>query len=123
MDRLELMFSMQRAFMERLRQRDEDFPQKWPLDMLTKSAQKVCRELTWKAQHELAEAVAELKNAKEHRVTDVKEFDNESFVEELVDAWKYMQEVLILMGVTPEKFFEVYAKKDAIINRRIDENY
>lgn len=123
MDRLDELFLMQEAFMKRLSNRDATFPQQWPIDMTQKSSQTFVRDLVWKAQHELAEGVVELKNAKEHRVSDVKGFNSVAFVEEIVDAFKYMQEVLIVMGITPEMFVEAYKKKDKIVNDRIDSSY
>jgi hypothetical protein len=123
MDRLDELFLMQEAFMKRLSNRDTTFPQQWPIDMTQKSSQMFVRDLVWKAQHELAEGVVELKNAKEHRVSDVKGFNSVAFVEEIVDAFKYMQEVLIVMGITPEMFVEAYKKKDKIVNDRIDSSY
>lgn len=123
MDRLDELFLMQEAFMKRLSNRDATFPQQWPIDMTQKSSQTFVRDLVWKAQHELAEGVVELKNAKEHRVSDVKGFNSVAFVEEIVDAFKYMQEALIVMGITPEMFVEAYKKKDKIVNDRIDSSY
>lgn len=119
MDRLEEMFMMQMVFMKRIRNIDPEFPQEWPVDVSQKKSQRALRDLTWKAQHELAEAVIELKNSKEHRANDTSEFNRYYFIEEFVDAWKYMQEVLILIGVTPDEFFDAYLAKDKIIHERL----
>lgn len=121
-DKLQLMFEMQEAFMRRLKERDPYFPG-WPLDMSTKYSQKEIRDLLWKAQHELAEGVVELKNAKEHRVTDVQGFDDEKLLEEIVDAFKFMQEAMIFMGITADDFYAAYTKKNDVINARIDNSY
>lgn len=115
------MFALQEAFMRHVGEKYSDFPREWPIDMTTKAAQRLCRDTVWKAQHELAEAVIELKNAKEHRVDNAATLDRSHFIEELVDAWKYMQEVMIFMGVSVQEFYDAYLEKDAVIHRRLDE--
>jgi hypothetical protein len=119
-DKLDVMWQLQDAFMQRLKSIDKDFPREWPVDMQSPVMQRLCRETTWKAQHELAEAVIELKNAKQHRALSKDAFNREHFVEELVDAMKYIQEVLIFMGVSAEEFFASYCKKDKIVHDRLD---
>ena len=116
------MFDLQERFMRRLADIDHSFPE-WPLDISKKQSQLECRDLAFNSMGELFEAVQELKNSKKHRQTDVSEFDRQKFLEELVDAFKYFLEILIFVGITPDEFFEAYCKKDAVINKRIDESY
>ncbi len=69
------------------------------------------------------EALQHLKNWKPHRTTEVKEFDKEEFLEEIVDAFNYFFSLLILVGFDDEDLFEAYKKKDAIIHDRIGSGY
>jgi dimeric dUTPase (all-alpha-NTP-PPase superfamily) len=69
------------------------------------------------------EALGHLKNWKPHRTTEVKEFDREEFLEEVVDAFNYFFSLLIMTGVTSEELFEAYKKKDKIIHDRIRSGY
>lgn len=122
-DKLDTMFKMQEDFMLRLRDAHEAFPRSWPFDLLKKQSQLDVKECAFNSVEELFEAVKELKNAKKHRLTDVSEFDREHFVEECVDAFKYFLELLIFVGVDADEFFEAYSRKDAIINKRLDDGY
>ncbi len=118
------MFDLQEKFMLRLQERDgkEKMPE-WPLNIAQKSAQKLCKSLSYESINELVEATQLLKNSKSHRVTDIPDFDREKFLEEIVDSQKYVLELLIFLGVTSEEFFRAYCKKDKIINQRIDDGY
>lgn len=120
-DRLSEMFKMQVSFMERLREFQPGFPQKWPLDMSQKTSQLEIKDLAFNCVAELFEVIQELKNSKKHRKTENGEFDLEHFGEECVDAFKFFLEILIFVGITPEMFYEMYCKKDAVINKRIDD--
>lgn len=122
-DKLDQMFRMQDAFMQRLSQTQPDFPKEWPLDLSQKSNQVECKNLVGDIIMELSEVVRELKNSKKHRQTDVKDLDRPKLVEEAVDAFKFFLELLIFMGVTPDEFFEAYCKKDAVIHERLSSNY
>lgn len=122
-DKLDECFSMQEAFMRRLAQANVGFPQGWPLDLSQKSSQVEVRDAVFHSIEELIEVVRELKNAKKHRQTEVKEFDRDKLVEECVDSFKLFLEALIFMGVTPDEFFQAYQRKDAIIHARLDEKY
>lgn len=122
-DRLADMFAMQEAFMHRLRQTQPGFPQDWPLDLSVKENQIEIRDLAFNSMGELFEVIQELKNSKKHRKTDDKEFNRDKFCEECVDAYKFFLEILIFAGISADEFFEMYKKKDAVINARIDEGY
>lgn len=122
-DKLEKMFEMQEAFMQRLKSIQDGFPQQWPLDLRTKQAQIDCKNVVFDSMQELFEAIRELKNSKKHRQTELNEFDRAKFGEECVDAFKFFLELLIFVGITPDELFDMYCKKDAAIHRRIDERY
>jgi hypothetical protein len=94
-----------------------------PVDILSKEAQQALRDTALKGVEEMFEALGHLKNWKPHRTTEVKEFDREEFLEEVVDAFNYFFSLLIMTGVTSEELFEAYKKKDKIIHDRIRSGY
>jgi len=116
-DHLDAMFAQQGDFM-RLLQRERNFPE-FPVDIKSKSGQKLIKDISHDCMHELFEAVHLLKNSKNHRKTEVEEFDRESFLEELVDAQHFLIEICILSGISPREFFKAYMKKGTINSSRI----
>jgi dimeric dUTPase (all-alpha-NTP-PPase superfamily) len=72
---------------------------------------------------EMFEALQHLKNWKPHRVTEVKDFDRDEFLEEVVDAFNYFFSLIILTGFTSEDLYEAYLKKDSVIHERLDNGY
>ena len=122
------MWQMQEDFMFRLREHgligthhQSDFV--WPLDLSKRSSQLELKDVAFNSMSELFEAIQHLKNAKKHRQTEVGHVDREAFIEEAVDSFKFFLEFLIFAGITPDEFFDAYAKKDAVLHRRIDEKY
>ena len=99
-----------------------NFPQ-YPLNLSQKSDQKFLRGITHECMHELFEANLHLANSKDHRATDVKEFDRDAYVEELVDALHYFFEIAILSGVTMEELSNAYLKKGLVNEDRIKDGY
>jgi len=121
MDKLQQMWDQQEAFM-RLLQKKRNFPE-FPVDVASKSGQKFLKGITHECMHELFEANLMLKNSKDHRVTDIVEFDRDSYVEELVDALHYFFEIAITSGVSMEELHEAYMKKGKINIERIENGY
>ena len=121
LDRLEEMWTQQRIFMNLLREK-RDFPN-FPVDTSTKSGQKILKSITHECMHELFEANLLLKNSKDHRATDLKDFDKESYVEELCDALHYFFEIAILSGVSIEELYSAYIKKGEINFDRVEKGY
>jgi hypothetical protein len=121
MDKLQEMWEQQKQFMELLRQQ-RDFPP-FPVDPTSKSGQKLLKGITHECMHELFEANQTLKNSKDHRATDVKEFDREHYVEELVDALHYFFEIAILSGITLDELHDSYMKKGETNVNRIKNGY
>lgn len=120
-DRLKEMFDQQDAFM-RLLQEKRTFPE-YPVDITSKDGQRVIKEYSHECMHELFEAIHMLRNSKSHRATDVREFDREKYIEELVDAMHYFLEVCILSGVTAEELHEAYISKGDTNTSRIVNGY
>ena len=121
-DRLTNMFVKQEALMKRYAERDSEFP-KWPIDVTNKKSQKFVRDQLVNAADELFEATRELKNYKQHRETNITTFDKNSFLEECIDAQKFLFEALILMGITPDEFAQMYSVKDLVCHDRLDKKY
>jgi dimeric dUTPase (all-alpha-NTP-PPase superfamily) len=73
---------------------------------------------------ELWEANSLLKNSKDHRITDVNDFDRKKYVEECVDALHYFFEIMIASGITKQELVDAYLEKGEVNKRRIlEENY
>jgi hypothetical protein len=111
------MWSEQVSFMELL-VAHRGFP-RFPVALETREGQRLVKEIANDAMGELHEAIQHLKNVKRHRATDVPELDRGAFLEELVDAFKFMLEVAILAGVSRTEFITAFRRKSAINRRRI----
>ena len=121
MDKLKEMWLQQEQFMDLLRNH-RNFPE-YPVDLTSKSGQKFLKGITHECMHELFEANQALKNSKDHRATDVKDFDREHYVEELVDALHYFFEIAILSNVQVDELYSAYMKKGNINIERIKNGY
>ena len=123
MDRLSEIFELRQSFMWGLKKKfPESYPD-WPLVLHQKSDQQFCRDMALRGVEEMFEALQHLKNWKPHRETEVREFDNDKFLEEIVDAFNYFFSLIILTGSDENDFYEAYLKKDEIIRERIREGY
>lgn len=120
-DKLQKMFDQQEAFM-RLLQKKRNFPE-FPVDVLSKGGQKLVKDISYECADELHEARQHLKNSKSHRVTEIKTFDRDDYIEELVDAQHYLFEIVIASGITIEEFFDAYMEKGRINTDRINDGY
>src|SRR3990167_6101954 len=121
-DKLEDMLIKQEALMARYAEDDDNFPP-WPIDFASKSHQKFVRDNLLNCVDELFEASRSFKNWKRHRKTHITDFNKDEFLEESIDALKYMLEVFILCGVSSDELKNAFDKKDAKCHKRIDENY
>lgn len=121
MDKLEKMYNQQRDFNELLR--DERQMPDFPLDLREKKNQQMLKGLAHECMHELFEANHLLKNSKAHRVTEVKDFDRESYKEELVDALHYFFGIVIYSGISAEELYEAFMKKGEVNVRRVKSGY
>jgi NTP pyrophosphatase (non-canonical NTP hydrolase) len=122
-DRLDSMFSLRESFMKALKQKKSDISPEWPVDLGDKHSQQHIRDMALRGVEEMFEALQHLKNWKPHRDTEVKEFDREEFLEEIVDAFNYFLSVLVLVGVSSDELFNAYEKKDKIIRERVKSGY
>jgi len=122
-DRLSKMLELREKFMKDLAAARPAVLQKWPVDITSKEGQIAVRDNVLKGVEEMFEALQHLKNWKPHRATEVKDFDQEAFLEEYVDAFNFFLAVPIMLGITADELFEAYLKKDKIINDRIKKDY
>ena len=88
MDKLDKMFDLRLKFMKTLNKR---IPGSSPtvLDLSKKKDQQICRVVALRCVEEMFEALQHLKNWKPHRVTDIYGFNEDMFLEEMVDAFNY----------------------------------
>jgi len=122
-DRLAQMLQLRESFMKELATVVPAVLQEWPVDITSKGGQQAVRESVLKGVEEMFEALAHLKNSKAHRLTEVKDFDHEAFLEEYVDALNYFLSVLVMLGVDSEQLYSAYVRKDEIIRDRLKKKY
>jgi NTP pyrophosphatase (non-canonical NTP hydrolase) len=122
-DKLEQMFILREGFMNRLREELPDVYPEWPLNLFDKRDQQFARDIALRGVEEMFEALQHLKNWKPHRVTEIREFDKEEFLEEIVDSFNYFFSLLILTEISVEDLYDAYVKKDKIIHQRLTDGY
>ena len=121
--KLEKMFKLRNDFITEISACQPGSYPELPIDLKNKRSQQFCRDLALRGVEEMFEALQHLKNWKPHRQTEVKTFDREEFLEEVVDAFNYFFSLLVLTGVDSDELFSAYQKKDKIIRDRIDSGY
>lgn len=122
-DRLRKMFEMRDDFMRALAASRPAVLQKWPVDITSKEGQQAVRDTLLKGVEEMFEALAHMKNHKAHRLTEVKDFDQDAFLEEFVDAFNFFLAVPVMLGISVDEFYDAYLKKDKVIHDRIKAGY
>ncbi len=119
MDKLEKIFELRESFMTSLKESKPHTTPAWPVDLSDKLSQQHLRDTALKGVEEMFEALQHLKNWKPHRTTEVKDFNRDEFLEEVVDAFNYFFSLLVLTGVSADELFDAYSKKDKIIHDRL----
>jgi len=122
-DMLKEMFRLREGFMLAMTKINPDIHPTWPVDLTDKASQQILRDTALKGVEEMFEALQHLKNWKPHKQTEIKEFDREEFLEEVVDAFNYFFSLLVLTGVDADELFDAYIKKDRIIHDRLRTGY
>jgi len=122
-DMLKEMFRLRQQFMTDMTVTNPSIYPEWPVDLTEKSSQQVLRDTALKGVEEMFEALQHLKNWKPHKQTEVKEFNRDEFLEEVVDAFNYFFSLLVLTGVDADELFDAYIKKDTIIHDRLRSGY
>lgn len=121
--RLTKMFELREKFMRDLAAARPAVLQNWPVDIKSKEGQQAVRDNVLKGVEEMFESLQHLKNWKPHRASEVKDFDQDAFLEEFVDAFNFFLAVPIMLGISSDELFDAYLKKDIIINDRIKKGY
>lgn|SRR5574337_234923 len=119
-DQLEKAFSLQREFMDMLVENDK-LPE-YPVDLTTKPGQRLIKETVWNMVEELAEASFTLKN-RMHKLSDDTALDFPHYLEELGDAFAYFIEICHLSGITADRLYEEYARKNWVVRERLRNGY
>jgi len=122
-DRLELMFSMREKYMHALNERKPGAYPEWPIDMSEKASQQAIRDTALRGVEEIFEAMQHCRNWKPHRDVEDRSFDQDKFVEEMVDAFNYFFALLIMVGVDTQALYQAYEKKDRVIHDRLQNGY
>lgn len=118
---LQTLFQQQIEFMKLLR--SKNLFQEFPVDIATKHGQKLCKDIAHDAMDELHEAIQHLKNSKQHRVTEIKEFDREKYIEELVDHLHFFIELCVVSSVSVQELCDAYFKKGEVNISRVNAGY
>ena len=122
-DKLNHIFDLREHFMQALKKvKPAEYPA-WPIDLSEKTSQQHVRDMALRGVEEMFEALQHLKNWKPHRSTEIKEFDREEFLEEIVDAFNYFISVLVLTGISADELYDAYLKKDSVIHNRLKTKY
>jgi len=121
--KLKTMLHLREAFMKELASKRPAVLQDWPVDITKKESQQAVRDTVLKGVEEMFESLAHIRGWKPHRLTEICDFDRESFLEEYVDAFNYFLSVLVMLGVDEKEFFDAYVKKDRIIHDRLGKDY
>lgn len=100
----------------------DKFPE-YPVDLTTKQGQRFFKEIAFNLLEELMEASYTLKN-RMHKLSDDSEVDWEHFIEELAaDTFAYYLELCVISNISPDKLYEEYSKKNAIVKNRLKNGY
>jgi len=122
-DKLNMMFHLREKFMQAIHEKYPDIHPEWPVNLHDKRSQQVLRDTALKGVEEMFEALGHLKNWKPHRSTEIREFNKDDFLEEVVDAFNYFFSLLVLTGFNADDLYNAYVKKDEIIHSRLKQNY
>ena len=119
-DKLQDMFDRQKELMQLLILGDK-LPEA-PVDITSKSGQRLIKELIWAMVEEMAEASFILKN-RSHRFTDHTDVDFSHFREELADALAYFIEICHYAGISGDELYEEYCRKNFTVKKRVQDGY
>lgn len=113
------IFNIRQSFMQEI---EKKIPGTYPgqPDLSDPKTQSAIREITLRGVEEIFEALQHLKGWKNHRSDIDCSVNEEEFLEEIVDAFNYFFSLMILAGVTPDKFETTFKVKDAKIRERLN---
>jgi len=119
-DKLDQLFQKQEILMNRYK--GLGFLPQFPLNLTEKTSVQVVRDCAFHLVQELFEVIAHLKN-RPNRKTEIKDFDENDFKEEVADVLHLLIELLILCGIDSHELFDLYIKKNEINHKRINLGY
>lgn len=119
-DRLKDIFHRQNELMDLLILGDK-LPEA-PVDITSKSGQRLIKELIFAMIEEMAEASFILKN-RSHRFTDHTDVDFGHFKEELADALSYFVEICHYAGISADELYKEYCLKNTAVKKRVKDGY
>lgn len=116
MDYLERMLKMQAELQER-------YHGKEPIDLEGDERKDFVRTMVLACTDELHEALREVpwKPWSGNKLWD--EIGTENFKLELVDAWHFFMNLMLVSGMTAEELFNAYLTKNRVNHDRIDDGY
>lgn len=125
-DRLSLLFDGQRAFMDRVREREQYNGSPEPGAeyhgvLNSRQVQNRLHEIFGYTVREFSEAMAHLK--KKPWRNEAPDVDRDEFEEEVIDTFHFFLEFMITAGITPEVLFEAYQRKMAVNVARQEGSY
>jgi len=119
-DNLQRLYDLQKHLMERYR--DKQYIPGFPLDLTSKKGVKVFRDCIFHITQELFEAVLYLKN-RPSRKEEIIDYDEDAFLEEMIDALHLILEAFILAGYSVEEIVTKYEEKNKVNHERLNEGY
>jgi hypothetical protein len=117
------MFTLRKEFMSKLLDKFPNYYPEWPVDPTKKENQRLLRDINLKGVEEMFEAIQHLKNSKDHRISNIEDFNKEEYLEECIDAFNFFLTSLVLLGFTSEDIISMYQKKHEIIKKRLENGY
>lgn len=120
---LEYLFNLRKEFLRELKEHIPGAVHEIPLNLNEKQSQVFIRETALRGVEEMFEALQLLKNSKPHRKTEITEFNQEHFLEEIVDAFNYFFSMLIYLDIDSDEFIEAFERKHSIIVDRLKSGY
>ena len=116
MDRLEEMFRLQEALQTKYNGGER------PGDMVGAARMNYVRTMVLATEDELHEALRETswKPWSHHTLHNI---NREEYLDELVDAWHFFMNLLLVANITADEFFNQYLRKNQINHGREDNGY
>ena len=116
MDRLEEMLKMQEALQTRYNGGER------PGDMVGAARMNYVRTMMLATTDELHEALRET-SWKPWSYRSVRDIKRQDYLEEMVDAWHFFMNLLLVADITADEFFNEYLRKNGINHDRESDGY
>jgi hypothetical protein len=125
-DKLELVFACQRELAEKYHKIEEEnaghsLPRYDQVDINSYQGQARIKDFAWRVTEEIAEAMLTLKNRPWKQTSQVT--DEDHYREEMIDAFHFFIELLIMSGFTADSLAKYYLMKHSVNQFRIKSQY